>query len=53
MSWPVLWGVASCATLLVLRLRHGPRHILRQWLMALLWPWPLCVWLAELLDAQE
>ena len=46
----VVWGLASLVTLVVLRWRYGPEDALQQWAMALLWPWPLCVWLAELLD---
>jgi hypothetical protein len=49
----VMWGLASLVTLVVLRWRYGPHYLFQQWTMALLWPWPLCVWLAELLDGGE
>ncbi len=47
------WMLAAFAALVVLRWRYGPHHVVHQWTMAFLWPWPLCVWLVELLDSGD
>jgi hypothetical protein len=44
------YAVGALATLVALRVRHGPRHVLWQYVLALVWPWPLAVWLAEAID---
>jgi hypothetical protein len=49
-SFSEVYAVGAIATLVALRVRHGPRHVLWQYVLAVAWPWPVAVWLAEAID---